>query len=148
MKKFLIFLLTVLILTLAGCKQTVPEEAASLPADAPQAETQEPSVYCGNTQTTLQFCNEFGIPTGEAYTFMGSPSVTLTDLLRKLDYDPDKVCKCCCYSITVTTEFGGPYYVSFDEAYVRYGNGQADLTEEQLRTIQTIAEDLQKEKYQ
>ncbi|MBQ8894681.1 MAG: hypothetical protein IJ043_09795 [Clostridia bacterium] len=150
MKIKLIALLWILLLLLAGCKtpDSSPSAAAEAPLPQQTAEEEEtPNVYCGNTLTTLQLCDEFGTPNGEEYTFMAGPSVTLTDLLRRLDYDPEKVCKCCSYSIAVTTEFGGPYYISFSESYARCKEGQADLTPEQLETIQTITADLQNGKF-
>lgn len=159
MKKIIALLLILPALLAAGCKKTYHEfttPAAETENTQLSAETNEAAdesterVYCGNTQTTVQICETFGQPTGEEYTFMFGPSVTLTDLLIHLEYDPGKTCKCCDYDIAVTTEFGGPYYVSFGEAYARCTdeNGtlaQADLTAEQVQTIQTIVNDLRAE---
>lgn len=151
MKRIILLLLMLLLLCLTGCKKADPESAAPEPTTpatevSQTAEDPEPIGYCGNTLTTIQVCEAFGQATGEEYTFMSGPSVTLTDLLLRLDYDPLKVCKCCDYDIAVTTEFGGPYYVSFREAYARCKNeegtlAQADLTAEQLQTIQQILEE-------
>lgn len=155
MKKFTFFLLILLLFSLAGCKQadTTAETAGDAPhthqpAESPQTVENPVSGYCGNIETTLQFCDTFGQPTGEEYTFMSTPSVKLTDLLINLEYSPDKTCKCCDYDVMVTT-MGEIYYVSFGEAYARCKTesgtlAQADLTTEQIQTIQTIAEELQK----
>ena len=43
--------------------------------------------YCGNTWTTLHIGDK-------EYSFMFGHSITLTDILINLDYDPDKLCKC------------------------------------------------------
>lgn len=90
--------------------------------------------YCGNTQTTIYFDN------GKSYTFMGSESVALTDLLVNLKYDPNKLCKCL-PEYKIDTEFGIGYGISLDgEGYARYDKGQAELTEEQIETVTNIIE--------
>lgn len=86
--------------------------------------------YCGNTQTTLYV-------DGKAYTFMGGHSVTLTDILLNLDYDPMKVCRCL-PEYTVDTEFGAGYGIHLSEGYARCEKGQADLTREQIDAIREI----------
>lgn len=87
--------------------------------------------YCGNTFTTIRYL-------GEEYGFMGGNSVELTDLLRHLDYNPYKVCKCL-PELSVETEFG-TYGVHLSEGYARCENGQAALTREQVQTIRNILE--------
>ena len=102
-----------------------------------QAATQEQMVvdpvtgYCGNTMTTLYLKN------GEKYTFSFGNSVTLTDILVNLDYDPVKVCRCL-PEYTVDTEFGTGYGINLSEGYARCDKGQADLTKEQVETIREI----------
>lgn len=141
-KLFLLF--TVMSILLTGCakKDPAPEGSSDhihQPAENAQTVKEPVSGYCGNTQTTVLY-NE------ESYTFMSGPSVTLTDLLINLDYDPGKTCKCADYDLTVTTELGGPYYISLDEAYARCTeNGylaQADLTAEQLQTVREVLQQI------
>ena len=88
------------------------------------------SGYCGNTMTTI-------ILNGKEYSFEGSDSVYLTDLLLNLAYDPDKLCDCMS-EFTVKTEFGGPYGVNLSQSYARYDGGQAELTKEQIEAIRVI----------
>ena len=100
------------------------------PAEIPQTVDDPVSGYCGNTMTTLML-------DGKKYTFMGSDSVNLTDILINLKYDPMQVCRCAA-EFEVTTEFGGPYGVNLSQGYARCEDGQADLTEEQVEQIQQI----------
>ena len=86
--------------------------------------------YCGNTITTI-------ILEDKEYTFMGSDSVNLTDILINLKYDPMKVCRCI-PEFTVKTEFGEPYGVNLTLGYARCEEGQANLTVEQIKMIKEI----------
>ena len=86
--------------------------------------------YCGNTQTTLYI-------DGKEYWFMYGYSVTLSDLLVNLDYDPGKVCRCMA-QYTADTEFGMNYQIHLDYGFVRCDLGQADLTQDQIQTIADI----------
>ena len=86
--------------------------------------------YCGNTQTTVHIA-------GEEFTFWGGHSVTLTDILINLDYDPMKVCRCR-PEFSVDTEFGAGYGINLTAGYARCEKGQADLTVEQIKAIQKI----------
>ena len=86
--------------------------------------------YCGNTVTTIDL-------DGKTYSFEGSDSVNLTDVLINLKYDPMKLCRCL-PEFTVTTELGGPYGVNLSQGYARCSDGQADLTEEQVELIRQI----------
>ena len=86
--------------------------------------------YCGNTITTI-------ILEDKEYTFMGSDSVNLTDILINLKYDPMKICRCI-PEFTVKTEFGEPYGVNLTLGYARCEEGQANLTVEQINLIQKI----------
>jgi len=88
--------------------------------------------YCGNTQTTLHI-------DGKEYSFMYGYSVTLTDILVNLDYDPMRVCRCR-PEYTIDTEFGKGYGINLTEGYARCDKGQADLTQEQIDTIAKIIE--------
>lgn len=87
--------------------------------------------YCGNTWTTLRLLN------GQEYAFMYGYSVTLTDILLNLNYDPMKVCRCL-PQYTVDTEFGTGYGINLSQGYARCEKGQADLTQEQIDTIRKI----------
>ena len=86
--------------------------------------------YCGNTITTI-------ILEDKEYTFMGSDSVNLTDILINLKYDPMKICRCI-PEFTVKTEFGEPYGVNLTLGYARFEEGQANLTVEQIQLIRKI----------
>lgn len=86
--------------------------------------------YCGNTWTTLYI-------DGKEYSFMYGYSVTLTDLLVNLDYNPNKVCRCM-PQYRADTEFGSNYHIHLDYGFVRCDKGQADLTQEQIDTIAEI----------
>ena len=103
---------------------------AHAPADTPLTVENPVSGYCGNTVTTV-FLD------GREYAFWGSDSVTLTDILINLAYDPEQVCRCMT-EFTVDTESGGGYGVSLTESYARCKAGQAPLTAEQTETIRDI----------
>ena len=66
-------------------------------------------------------------------------SVTLTDILLNLDYNPHKVCNCL-PEYTVDTEFQTGYGVNLTEGYARCDKGQADLTQEQVTQLREIIE--------
>ena len=100
------------------------------PAKDPQTVDDPVTGYCGNTMTTI-------ILDEKEYSFMGSDSVYLTDILINLKYDPMRVCRCA-PEFTVKTEFGEPYGVNLSQGYARCEEGQADLTEEQIEKIREI----------
>lgn len=90
------------------------------------------SGYCGNTQTTLYI--------GDAsYTFMYGNSVTLTDMLIRLDYRQNKVCRCMA-EYRIDTEFECGYEINLTQGFARCEKGQADLTKEQIDVIARIIE--------
>ena len=99
-------------------------------AEAPQTVDDPVTGYCGNTVTTIDL-------DGKIYSFEGSDSVNLTDVLINLKYDPMKLCRCL-PEFTVTTELGGPYGVNLSQGYAHCLDGQADLTEEQVELIRKI----------
>lgn len=99
-------------------------------AEQPQTVDDPVTGYCGNTMTTI-------ILDGKEYTFMGSDSVNLTDILINLDYDPNRICNCL-PEFTVKTEFGDSYGVNLNQGYVRCDEGQGDLTSDQVALIQQI----------
>lgn len=100
------------------------------PAAEPRTADDPVSGYCGNTVTEVTL-------DGETYSFWGDDSVTLTDIVINLAYDPEAVCKCL-PEFTVDTEFGDGYGVNLTEHYARCEAGQAPLTAEQAETIQGI----------
>ncbi len=114
------------------------EEHTHQTASEPQTVADPISGYCGNTQTTVYI-------DGEAYTFMYDHSVTLTDILINLAYDPNKICRCR-PEYTVDTEFGKGYGINLTAGYARCEKGQADLTKEQIEQIRTIIEWVKTEK--
>ena len=110
----------------------IRDDYSHTPASDPQTVEDPYSGYCGNTMTTITI-------DGKEYTFEGSDSVYLTDLLLNLRYDPMRVCRCA-PEFEVTTEFGGPYGINLSNAYARCEDGQAELTEEQVKQIRHILE--------
>lgn len=100
-------------------------------AETPETVDDPTTGYCGNTVTTIKFL-------GEEYSFWGDHSVTLTDILINLNYNPHKVCKCL-PEFTIVTEFGS-YGVHLSQGYARCQDGQAALTREQVWQIRTIIE--------
>lgn len=105
------------------------EEHIHMTALRPQTVAEPITGYCGNTQTTLYIGNR-------SYNFMYENSVTLTDILVNLAYDPDKVCRCMA-EYTVDT-FGKGYQINLDYGFARCEKGQADLTQEQIDQIADI----------
>ena len=133
---FLLCAIMLLLLTSCAQKEALSGDHTHLPAETAQTVKDPFTGYCGNTQTTVVYNDK-------TVSLMPGPSVTLTDLLINLNYDPGKTCKCADYDVTVTTELGGPYYISLDSAYARCTNeqgllAQADLTAEQIKTIRDI----------
>ena len=108
------------------------EEHTHQTASEPQTVDDPVEGYCGNTMTTIYL-------DGEAVTFMYDESVTLTNILINLAYDPEKVCDCL-PEYTVDTEFGKGYGINLAEGYVRCEKGQADLTAGQIDQIAVIIE--------
>ena len=108
----------------------IKDDHTHAPAEDPQTVDDPDTGYCGNTMTTI-------ILDGKEYTFMGSDSVNLTDILINLKYDPMRACRCA-PEFTVKTEFGEPYGVNLSQGYARCEEGQADLTEEQIEKIREI----------
>ena len=102
------------------------------PAETPQTVDDPVSGYCGNTVTTVRAWDD-----EEEFSFWGDDSVTLTDIVINLDYNPDAICRCL-PEYEVDTEFGDGYGVNLSDAYVRCDAGQASLTTEQAETIQNI----------
>lgn len=150
MNRYTALLCLVCVLLLPTCETAAVPEApepspVSAEAEVPVAEEQDHSHapaaqpltvedpvsgYCGNTVTQVTV-------EGETYSFWGSDSVTLTDLLINLAYDPEALCRCL-PQYTVDTEFGSGYGVSLSGSYARCADGQAALTEEQAEIIRGI----------
>lgn len=138
----------------AGGAEKVPEGAASVPvADTSQPQepghshqlAQEDNVlpheevgYCGNTITKVRQNERLEEDPWEV-SFWGSDSVALTDLLIHLDYSGE-ICRCL-PEYYVDTEFSQEEYgLNLTSGYVRYGEGQAELTQEQVELLQGILE--------
>lgn len=99
-------------------------------AEVPQTVDDPVTGYCGNTITKI-------LIDGKAYSFMGSDSVNLTDILINLKYDPNRICRCMA-EFQVETESGTTYGVNLSQGYARCEDGQADLTEAQIELIKGI----------
>lgn len=91
--------------------------------------------YCGNMMTTVCL-------NGTEYSFAGSDSVAITDILIHLNYDPDEVCRCRA-EFTVDTEMLSGIEVNLTEGFARCEKGQAALTEKQATVLQEIIDGLQ-----
>lgn len=90
----------------------------------------ETEPLCGNTQTTVYIGED-------KYTFMGENSVTLTALLKNLDYKKENVCDCL-PEYFVDTEFCTGYGIHLTEGYARYEGKEAELTSEQIKAVNDI----------
>ena len=64
----------------------IKDDHTHAPAEDPQTVDDPVTGYCGNTMTTI-------ILDEKEYSFMGSDSVNLTDILINLKYDPMHVCR-------------------------------------------------------
>lgn len=91
--------------------------------------------YCGNMLTTV-YLEEMN------FTLAGRDSVTITDILANLDYDPDAVCRCVA-EFTVDTELLSGIHVNLTQGFARCEKGQAALTEEQAQSLREIIDRLQ-----
>lgn len=91
--------------------------------------------YCGNMLTTV-YLEKMN------FTLAGSDSVTITDILANLDYDPDAVCRCMA-EFTVDTELLSGIHVNLTQGFARCEKGQAALTEEQAQSLREIIDRLQ-----
>lgn len=91
--------------------------------------------YCGNMLTTV-YLEEMN------FTLAGRDSVTITDILANLDYDPDAVCRCMA-EFTVDTETLAGIQVNLTQGFARCEKGQAALTEEQAQILQDIIDSLE-----
>lgn len=101
-------------------------------AEEPQTVDDPIAGYCGNMITTVYL-------NGEEYSFAGSDSVNLTDIVINMKYDPLKVCRCI-PEFTVGTESGVNYGIDLSHGFVRCEDGQADLTPDQVKMIGEIIE--------
>lgn len=107
-------------------------------AEADNIIPHDPVGYCGNTVTRV---SPEPRTSGEDWkaSFWGGDSVALTDLLVFLDYSGD-ICRCL-PEYYVDTEFSEePYGLNLSSGYARHGEGQAELTEEQVELIRDILE--------
>ncbi len=111
--------------------EQMPPEDGHGPASQPLTVSDPVEGYCGNTVTSVTL-------DGKTYSFWGSDSVSLTDIVINLDYQAE-VCRCP-VEFTVDTEFGEGYGVNLTESFARCEAGQAPLTEEQAETIRAVLE--------
>ena len=160
MKSFLAMgLALALALTLTACAASAgsvsppgsaPEESGSTVSQPEEPDhghqlTQEDNVlpheevgYCGNTITKVRQNERLEEDPWEV-SFWGSDSVALTDLLIHLDYSGE-ICRCL-PEYYVDTEFSQEEYgLNLTSGYVRYGEGQVELTQEQVELLQGILE--------
>ena len=160
MKSFLaMWLALALALTLTACAASAgsvsppgsaPEESGSTVSQPEEPDhshqlAQEDNVlpheevgYCGNTITKVRQNERLEEDPWEV-SFWGSDSVALTDLLIHLDYSGE-ICRCL-PEYYVDTEFSQEEYgLNLTSGYVRYGEGQAELTQEQVELLQGILE--------
>lgn len=160
MKLFLAMgLALALALTLTACAASAgsvsppgsaPEESGSIVSQPEEPDhghqcAQEDNVlpheevgYCGNTITKVRQ-NERLVEDPWEVSFWGSDSVALTDLLIHLDYSGE-ICRCL-PEYYVDTEFSQEEYgLNLTSGYVRYGEGQVELTQEQVELLQGILE--------
>lgn len=94
----------------------------------------DPVGYCGNTVTTVR-CDKPGKQTERwERSFWGGSSVGLSDFLRWLDYS-DNICRCL-PEYYVETEFEQTEYgINLTAGYVRLGEKQCQLTEDQVNWL-------------
>ncbi len=107
-------------------------DASSAVAQGSEDDTSQTYLYCGNTVTEIK---PYKGKDEKGVAFDGDDSVTLTDMLRRLDYSGG-ICKCL-PQYSVRTELGS-YGVNLTEGYVRTEQGQARLTDQQVRIIREI----------
>lgn len=131
-----------LTLALAACgagRGPAAEDGALRPPVCPgdNLTEHEAAGCCGSAVTTVSREDRVWDEPWEA-SFWGDDSAALTDLLLHLDYSGG-VCRCL-PEYSVDTELGMGYGVNLTEGYGRRGDGQADLTEEQVKQIREILE--------
>lgn len=138
MKKAIVIMLVCLLLS--GCAG--PEAGVSLSEPGDHSHTvgadnvlpHDPVGYCGNTVTKVVF--PYSGQEEWSVSFWADRSVALTDFLRWLDYS-QPICRCL-PEYRVTTEFGGDYGISLSQGYVRHGEMQVELTEQQMEELRQI----------
>lgn len=113
-------------------KESEPTESTDIhtPAETPNMlEGAGEGGYCGNTVTDVT-------KDDKTFSFWGSDSVALTDMLLYLDYN-EAICQCP-IEFTVNTKFGSGYEINLTQFFVRHNDLQVSLTQEQADTIQGI----------
>ena len=93
-----------------------------------------PSGYSGNLMTRV-------FADGQKYELHGADSAAMTDILTRLDYNPNAVCRCMAEFIVDTEKLSG-IHVNLTQGFARCEKGQAALTEEQVRILQEIIDRL------
>lgn len=121
-----------------------PEQPANTPAasDHSHAWAKEPQTvknpvtgYCGNIVTSVSIDEK-------NYSFWGSESVALTNIIINLQYDAQKCCVCEA-ELYVDTEWENGYEINLTKGFVRSADGQADLTQEQTDQIREVLRKLE-----
>lgn len=137
-------LLLCLLLTLTACTspcQADGSDHSHHPPTAGNVVEHEPEGYCGNTITTVRYDPMGKAGEGWERSFWGGTSVELTDFLRWLDYSGD-VCRCI-PEYYIKTEFSNSEYgINLSEGYVRFDGKQCQLTDEQVRWLQTMMKEI------
>ncbi len=143
MKKIASFLLAMsLLFSLTACKDrraadkksAIPDHAIPLCTEhrlSAEKESKASDGYSGSTQTVIHFGST------ASYAFSLGSSAVLTEILRSLEYAPEKLCRCM-YQYTVDTKFGLGYEINLTEGFARFGDGQADLTQGQIEALSSI----------
>ena len=148
-KKIILFLCLVIALTFFACgklneknKETSVEETGETVGEEIISEEEidpESVGYCGNMVTRIHI-------DGKEYSFMYSYSVSLTHMLRFLDYKTEKAEVQYVVDLVVDTEFGNGYGVNLSEGFIVCDKGRAELTKEQVAEINEIVEWVTSEK--
>ncbi len=99
-------------------------------ASLPQTVSNPISGYCGNMITKIASGDD-------EYSFWGGDSVTLTDIVINLDYSKP-MCKCAAEFFVYVESNEKPHEVNLTEAFIRFEDKHASLTEEQVETIREI----------
>ena len=116
---------------------------AMMPASAENEMAVDSAILEDNVKYTGSCLNRF--PTAESvtvvvegvsYSVFGEDALAVTQFLQELEYNPAKVCKCLPQFKVVTQ--AGSYGIHLNEGYARCADGQAKLTDEQIRILQML----------
>ena len=140
MKRYLHLVLVLVLVMLSGCAAEgegatdIPEGHTHKPPAAENILEHEIQGYCGNTVTTVR-CEITGAEEQRwERSFWGGLSVELTDFLRWLDYRQG-ICRCRPEYYVKTELSACEYGVDLTQGYVRCGEKQVTLTNEQVNYL-------------